>query len=451
MKKQVMCSILCVVFILACAAAFADEYVMLRPTAWVKKPYGSQEWDDNPDSHGTVDIGNDRNAQNDAYARRLYGAHDKGYKGNLAHANHASYNQYYAGTAFEIGSTKWKYRRGYGEGRVAYTYNLMNPFGWVRYYDNSYLSPSATFTTGGYYSDPQGGVHADDDLDGWDMDDFGNTTTGPARQAFRGDEIADMYTGGWGYYNPVHFHLDNTTDTGTPISMNSTIKRMHLVLGWTPYFYTREQEDCPEEQSPGVAGRYSAGPCKSPYHDDTKKVQLVHTQPPVAQMIYDCLDNVWGSHSNGSDYFDRVVMRESMGNLKSGVDAAGRTTDWAAFGVIPYGDGHANALFPNNYPTSRQGTSGIHVIDEIGGAVNDQWTYTPGGENDPLINSFIADMREGRPMVWFTARAYRFYKDFWLQDEHYFVGIIPYRHCAEGTIFARFGPPATAEDWVLYK
>ncbi len=249
---------------------------------------------------------------------------------------------------------------------------------------------------------------------------------------FRGDVEAG-YTGGFGYFNPKHFYLDNTTSVAGGVPLNATINRIMYStgLGWAPY-----------------TSSYGSHTIYTRSVTDDKTIAIVHNQPPIPQMNVACTDNAWGKHSNGTEYYERTVARMNIGYLTNSAP------DEFAFGDEPNSGIYKGMGFnrcPNNYPTDRFGVTGVFLIDEPGTA-NDQYIFHGEGDPDPLINSFIADMRAGRGYVWFTYQAYRYYADAWPQNETHAVWWNPTRSARDGgTVVMAVGDSATAEDWVLYR
>ena len=391
MKKRILLSLACMVVFAVCFSAFSVEYVIIRPEimypSWMR-----DEWEDgdvtsqHPCPHA-VGRYNDPTKYYHGGMNCLC-CMDQDFDGHMGVNLDRSSSMYpYSYHYGYIGTTDERYDVAHGEARTAVNYDFNAEFERIRNYDHNYFSPSASPTT-----------------DGWTA---WRTAGGPSKHWQQNRPPGYVYTSYTQY--PMHFDNVNTTNAGV-VNLNNTIDR--VMFGF------------PQQKVGGL--------------DDVKTFEICHLQPPLDQIRCAPFDNVFGNHSNGSNYVDRTIVRLGTG------PAVTQTYETQAYPQSRY------ITTANNYPTTRTATNGYIVIDEPGTA-NDQFTYTGAGDTDPLINSLISDMRGGRNMVWFNYRAYNYYVDAWDQTKDYgFLMYTSYDH-GSNVMFIDFGDPASAEDWVLYK
>lgn len=396
MRKVMLTTMLCVVIVMMCIGAMAADRVIMLGVSWSRTPSGYHrgEWGYGPGVAQVFSINN--STGNDGYGRHCHGAKDMSFDGHMGDENGAGGAAQYTGeTMYQIGTTLWK-NGTWGEGRMSICYNLdnvndgANGMGWVRHFDTDYFGPSASIvTTDGFGFDLDG--------DGPDIDDF-NISTGPTKNMFRCTPSLYSYTGGWGYWTPTHFGQTNTTDVPGGVPLAATIDRILWGLGLTHTGYS--------------------GPVSG--ITDEKIFQIVHIQPGMASINVASTDKSWGSHSDGSDYTERVVYEETVGDMKNSAP------DEFAFKSDPMYAKGGLCRAPYNYPASRQAVVGTWLIDDSN-PLNDQNLYTGAGDDSPVINSFIADMRDGRSYVWFTLRMKSFYSQGFPQNDYHYIAFHPYR------------------------
>ena len=206
--------------------------------------------------------------------------------------------------------------------------------------------------------------------------------------------------------------------------------------------------------------------------EDSRQFEVWHTMPPISQEGYGSGDVVWGFHSGWSynastqwsptrvRYWDRLIARNRIDEIDD--------ADIGAWGRSSYLDPTTNApkvdsrlSIPNNYPTGRECATGYWLIDEFGTG-SDQF-INHSASDDPLINSFTQDLVEGRYITHLNFKAYDFLGvdsydvatggTAWPTNDARYISINPY-YAGTGrstSLFIQFGPPASADDWVLYK
>jgi hypothetical protein len=308
-----------------------------------------------------------------------------------------------------VGTKYGWYGGSIGKSHGCMVFDLYGGFERVRMFDFDTMNPNADPTTTG---------------ENWYRAGVG---TGPSKGGYINHPPGSepfYYWNGYGHFynwNPTGVNSQGappecigpfSTTIAEPIDMDRTIDRVHFMTQWV-----NEGSVQPD-----------------------KWIQLVHNQPPVDQMGCMPFDTAFGTHSNGSNYLERVIFREIFS------DASQATYDG---GSLYYGVGSYMCRCDNNYPTSRTFVMGWQLIDEPG-TVNDQFMYHGAGDPDPFIGSLIADMREGRNFVWLGLQPYNYYAGGWpLTSEEYLTYYA--KDNGNHTLILDLGPPASTEDWVLYK
>jgi hypothetical protein len=421
-------------------AASGTEYVLFHPTEWhysgVNSSYPLQfEW--SPGLTYGYNIPSDSEIDTNASwlyagAQHSIGVLDSTWNGDLGdeQGNYRTCTQKpYSYWCIGLGNTKYGYKW-WGEGRMVFGYNLSaNNYSTIRSYDGTKFSPDAAVRTDLIYGDGAWG-----------------TTTGPVAliDCWGTDETWDGYTAPWsspGRYSPHHFHHWNTEALGA-FPLNSTIERCIL---------TASCGDNVQYKGPGNS-RYGYPTTTINRTDPDVYLSINHIQPPKALDGILTIDIAWGWHSMGINHVDRMLMITSLAETNTRYAAQGMTA--AAFGTRENNRGHNT--YPNN-PEFNYALEGFWLYDEPGTA-NDMWLYhgPSGTREDPLMDSFISDWRDGRTINYFN---YRFQYDeaSWPYGEAtktagYWVA--PARIITDLGSFSSMievGLPATADDWVLYK
>jgi hypothetical protein len=404
MSKRIILAMLSIAIVSLSFAVFSAETVNLKPEIFYRPSYMDDEWDSTKDTDDFPNPNQGGRYANTSYNTRWYcqcyfalGVVDQDFDGDLGVNDGRASSTYPYSYSYgpSAGTKSSAYTGVLGEGRTCWTVDLANNFSRMVWYDTDLFSPSADPTT-----------------DGWIAH---NTLGGPSRHMSMVNYVMDgtaycQNPGATGAY--IHFWDTTNTTPAAAINLNLTVDKVLWVMQF--------------RDASGIVDTANR------YHE------IVHTQPPLDQMTVGTFDNVFGNHSDGRSYVDRVVFRDAI--TMAVIDQ---------YWTTAYGYGNSYCMVANNYPTTRTHTAGFAMLDEPG-TVNDQYMYHGAGDDDPFINSFVADMRSGRYHCWFNFRAYRYYADNWPQDANYYMNVAVSYSPGSYTMVLYFGDEASAEDWVLY-
>jgi hypothetical protein len=472
--RKVMLLVLVVTAMLCLSfAAFGDYY------AWIKAEcndswYGGYEWDGPAwSNYYPDDWGRGRplapyqpswygctSGRVWAWWPQGFGVKDVARQGDMRGGNSYWSQYYYSAHTLCIGATDWPlWTQGTGkhdEGRFLFGFDMSN------FLNHQYSCPEdGNFRT----YDPAATGFGPTELpatDGWGLG--GDWTqpvgTGPTKGVFAPLRTTDTgyMSDAMGIAQPALLNLNNSTSlAGGAWSMYGgdapTVSRVMFSIGWNK-----------DARSPYWASTVSS-------IDDHREFTVWNLMPPIAQDGYASGDMVWGFHS-GFNYNASVQWSPSRiryWNVKVAHNRVDEIDDadpgaWGVGFNPGMGSWYVTSSIPNNYPTGRECVTGWWMIDEFGQG-NDQFIYhgAAGDVDDPLISSFALTMAGGRNHVYFNFKPYDFNGvdawdvatggSAWPTLNNYYLQCSGYNYGPSGmqNLIIQMGPPASAEDWVLYK
>ncbi len=148
MRERKMSVLLCVVFMIATSVTFAAMDVIIGANSWPRDSNNRYEWGAISAYSSEVFASFPNAGRNVTASRFGYGVIDLDFDGTVGNViGNPRADIYNASVMYYAGTGKYYNTPSHGEARFAQTFNLSNPFGWVREYDSSYFGPSAVPTT----------------------------------------------------------------------------------------------------------------------------------------------------------------------------------------------------------------------------------------------------------------------------------------------------------------